>query len=175
MSHREHRVSTEGQRKTEAVELKAHQCPGGYKWRQIRPLTKIKTAFLFLKYFSPDSGSFKRGDKEGKMGSDQWCHYCGCSGFSHSEQSAETSTQHLLQSSKERVNWYELTEKREHKHVTWFEGWYWYSNSPYFVPKNTQQQATVINTELLHSHRIFISTFKLLNHNTGDQECDQTK
>lgn len=85
--------------------------PRGYEGKQIKPLIKIKIAFLLPKYFSWQWKLWKRRQRK-KMGCDQWCHYCGCSGFSHTERSAETSTQHLQQSSKVHVNWYEQTQRK---------------------------------------------------------------
>lgn len=84
--------------------------PRGYIGRQLTPLIQDKECFSVSELFYHGSESFKSGDKrkerKKKTGSDQWCHYSRRSGFSHSERSAETSTQHLQQSSKERVNRY---------------------------------------------------------------------
>lgn len=105
------RLLPEGQIKSEAAGLKACQAPEGTKGGSSSLSSKIKSAFLFQNYFIVAVKALKvatKGKKERKKrGSDQWCHYSRRSGFSHSERSAETSTQHLQQSSKERVNWYE--------------------------------------------------------------------
>lgn len=110
------KANPEGQRKTEAAGLKAHQAPEGESWRQIKPLTKIKIAFLFQKYFS----WWWKLWRQWRRKDGQWSMMpllCMCSGFSHSERSAETSTQHLQQGSKVHVNWYEQMQRKERTNI----------------------------------------------------------
>ena len=119
----------EGQRKTEAAGLKAIRASES-KGGQIKPLTKIKLAILLRKNISHGSGSFESSDRE-EMSRDQWCHYGGRSGFSHSERSAETQHSTSLAFGVQKCMLTDMSRQRKLRaHRVWtmwhLKGWYWY-------------------------------------------------
>lgn len=79
---------SESQKKAKAVRIKA--------LHKVKDQTPQQTKDWLWRF---SDGSFE-GSNRGKMASDQWCYYCGCSGFSHSDGSLETSTRHLRLGSK---------------------------------------------------------------------------